>query len=110
MLSQLEEIKSKLDIVEVIGQYVKLQKAGANYKALCPFHKEKIPSFIVSPSRQIFHCFGCNAGGDIVSFLMKIENLEFKEALKILADKAGVKLVYESPEVNSQKQKIIDIS
>ena len=110
MLSQLEEIKSKLDIVEVIGQYVKLQKTGANYKALCPFHKEKTPSFIVSPSRQIFHCFGCGAGGDVVGFLMKIENIEFKEALKILADKAGVKLTYESPEINSQKQKIIDIN
>jgi len=110
MLPQLEEIKSKLDIVEVIGQYVKLQKAGANYKALCPFHKEKTPSFIVSPSRQIFHCFGCGAGGDIFTFLMKIESLEFNEAVKLLADKAGVKLVYESPEVNSQKQKIIDIN
>jgi DNA primase len=110
MLPQLEEIKSKLDIVEVIGQYVKLQKAGANYKALCPFHKEKTPSFIVSSSRQIFHCFGCGAGGDIFTFLMKIESLEFNEAVKLLADKAGVKLVYESPEVNSQKQKIIDIN
>jgi len=110
MSPQLEEIKSKLDIVEVIGQYVKLQKAGANYKALCPFHKEKTPSFIVSPSRQIFHCFGCNLGGDIFTFVMKMENLEFKDALKVLADKAGVKLVYESPEVNSQKQKIIDIN
>ena len=110
MLSQLEEIKSKLDIVEVIGQYVKLQKAGANYKALCPFHKEKTPSFIVSPSRQIFHCFGCGAGGDIFTFLMKIESLEFNEAVKLLADKAGVKLTYESPEINSQKQKIIDIN
>jgi len=106
----LDEIRNKLDIVEVIGQYVKLQKAGANYKALCPFHKEKTPSFIVSPSRQIFHCFGCGAGGDIFTFIMKIENLEFKDALQILADKAGVKLVYESPEVNSQKQTIVDIN
>jgi len=110
MSPQLEEIKSKLDIVEVIGQYVKLQKAGANYKALCPFHKEKTPSFIVSPSRQIFHCFGCGAGGDIFTFIMKIENLEFKEAVRLLADKAGVKLTYESPEINSQKQKIIEIN
>lgn len=110
MFSQLEEIKSKLDIVEVISQYVKLQKAGANYKALCPFHKEKTPSFFVSPSRQIFHCFGCGAGGDVVTFIMKIENVGFKEALKILADKAGVKLIDENPEINSQKQKIIEIN
>jgi DNA primase len=109
-LNSLEEIKSKLDIVEVIGQYVKLQKAGANYKALCPFHKEKTPSFIVSPTRQIFHCFGCGAGGDIFTFIMKIENLEFKDAVKLLADKAGVKLTYESPAANSQKQKIIEIN
>ncbi|MFA5392235.1 MAG: DNA primase [Candidatus Paceibacterota bacterium] len=106
----LDEIRNKLDIMEVIGQYVKLQKAGANYKGLCPFHKEKTPSFIVSSSRQIFHCFGCGAGGDIFTFIMKIENLEFKDALKFLADKAGVKLVYESSEVNFQKQKIIDIN
>ncbi|NMB92193.1 MAG: DNA primase [Parcubacteria group bacterium] len=108
--NQLDEIKNKLDIVEVISQYVKLQKAGANYKALCPFHKEKTPSFIVSPTRQIFHCFGCGAGGDIFTFIMKIENLEFKDAVKLLADKAGVKLVYESPEINSQKQKLIEIN
>ena len=109
-LNSLDEIKNKLDIVEVINQYVKLQKAGANYKALCPFHKEKTPSFIVSPTRQIFHCFGCGAGGDIFTFIMKIENLEFKDAVKLLADKAGVKLVYESPILNSQKQKLINLN
>lgn len=109
MLSPLEEIKNKLDIVEVISQYIKLTKAGANYKALCPFHKEKTPSFYVSPSRQIWHCFGCGVGGDVVGFVMKMENLEFKEALKILAEKAGVKLTYENPEVVSKKQKLIEI-
>jgi len=88
----LEEIKSKIDIVEFISDFVNLKKAGQNYKGLCPFHSEKTPSFIVSPVKQIFHCFGCGSGGDIVSFIMKQENLSFYEALQYLAKKAGIKL------------------
>lgn len=106
----LEEIRNKIDIVDFIGQYVKLQKAGANYKALCPFHREKTPSFFVSPTRQIFHCFGCGAGGDVITFLMKIENLEFKDAVKILAEKAGVKITYDKPEVQELKNKLLEIN
>ncbi|MBI4698558.1 MAG: DNA primase, partial [Nitrospirae bacterium] len=90
--SSLEEIKSRLDIVDVISEYVPLKKSGQNWKGLCPFHAEKTPSFMVNPSKQIYHCFGCGSGGDIFSFLVKNENLSFKEALEILAKKAGVQL------------------
>jgi len=110
MLSQKDEIKNKLDIKEVIGQYVKLQKAGSSYKGLCPFHNDKTPSFFVSPSRQIWHCFGCGAGGDIFTFIMKIENVDFPTALRILAEKAGVKLRFENPQRRSEKEKLIQIN
>jgi len=90
--SVLEEIKSRLDIVDFISEYVHLKHAGQNWKGLCPFHTEKTPSFTVSPAKQIYHCFGCNSGGDIFSFLVKYENVAFPEAVSILAKKAGVVL------------------
>jgi DNA primase len=88
----LEEIKSKIDIVDFISDYVKLKKSGQNWKGLCPFHSEKTPSFMVNPSKQIFHCFGCGAGGDVISFVAKYENLSFGESLRLLAKRAGVSL------------------
>jgi len=90
-------IKEKLDVVEFLKGYIQLNPAGKNFKALCPFHREKTPSFMVSPERQGWHCFGCNIGGDIFGFVMRYENVEFGEALKILAEKAGVELKRVSP-------------
>jgi len=87
-----DNIIDKTDIVEVIAARIPLKKAGRNFKAACPFHGEKTPSFIVSPDKQIFHCFGCGIGGNALSFLMKYEQLNFREAAKILADKVGIKL------------------
>lgn len=86
-----EEIKSRIDIIDLISEYVDLKRAGQNYKGLCPFHSEKTPSFMVSPSKQIFHCFGCNKGGDIFTFVMMAENMTFQEAVSHLAQKAGIK-------------------
>ena len=92
-MTAVEEIKERLDIVEVISTYVPLRKAGSLYKGLCPFHQEKTPSFVVYPDRGTWHCFGaCGIGGDVISFVMKRENLDFREALEVLAQKAGVDL------------------
>jgi len=88
----LDEIRNRLDIVEVISEYVPLKQSGKGHKGLCPFHQENTPSFMVDSQRQIFHCFGCGEGGNIFSFIMKIEKLNFPEAVKILAEKAGVQL------------------
>lgn len=109
MSTSVEQIKSRLDIVEVISEYVPLKRAGINYAAKCPFHNEKAPSFYVSPQRQTFKCFGCGEGGDIFTFVQKYEGLEFKEALELLAKKAGVELPKYKPEEASQRQKLLAI-
>ncbi len=88
----IEEVRTKNDIVDVISGYVRIQKKGSNYFGLCPFHNEKSPSFSVSQSKQIFYCFGCGAGGNVITFLMEYENATFQEAVKILADRAGINL------------------
>src|ERR1700734_55577 len=95
--STTELVKSKIDIVDFIRAYVTLTTAGRNFKGLCPFHKEKSPSFMVSPDRQSWHCFGCNLGGSVFDFVMRYENVEFGEALRMLAEKAGVELRRENP-------------
>ncbi len=106
-MDQLEEIKKRIDIVDFISHYINLKKAGRNFKAICPFHQEKTPSFIVSPERQIWHCFGaCGEGGDIFGFLMKMENLDFAEAVKELAKKAGVKLTQFRPQAGEKRKQI----
>src|SRR3989344_6577893 len=98
MADTVQQIKDRLSIVDVVGSYVKLERAGSSLRARCPFHAEKTPSFHVSAERGTYHCFGCGVGGDIFSFVQAIEGLDFKGALKVLAEKAGVPLVYEKPE------------
>ena len=95
-----EEIRLKNDIVDVISGYVKLQKKGSSYFGLCPFHNEKSPSFSVSRSKQMYYCFGCGAGGNVFTFIMEYENYTFVEALRLLAQRAGVEL----PEMEYSKE------
>ncbi|HVY68079.1 MAG TPA: CHC2 zinc finger domain-containing protein, partial [Patescibacteria group bacterium] len=82
--SVLQDIKDRLSVVDVISGYIQVKKAGVNYKAVCPFHHEKTPSLVISPQKQIWHCFGCGEGGDVFGFVMRYENVEFKDALRLL--------------------------
>ncbi|TXH06193.1 MAG: DNA primase [Candidatus Moraniibacteriota bacterium] len=109
-MDQVEEVKSKVDIVEIIGSRVTLKKAGRHFKGLCPFHSEKSPSFIVSPERQSYKCFGCQEGGDVLTFLQKYEGYSFLEALESMAAKVGVTLQsYRPTEADSRRKKILEI-
>lgn len=107
-MDDVAEVKSKSDIVAVIGESIRLAKAGRNFKGLCPFHEERTPSFMVSPELQIFKCFGCGESGDVFTFLQKHEGMDFYEALKYLADKVGVKLKPRRGEVSSIKTQVIE--
>ena len=104
----IEEIKNSNDIVDIISQYVILKRSGRNFFGLCPFHKEKTPSFSVSPDKQIFHCFGCGAGGNVIHFISKIENVDFKESIQILADRVNIKLPTNDSAEDTKKQILKD--
>lgn len=110
MADQVDEIKQKVDIVSLISEYVPLKKAGRNYRAVCPFHSEKTPSFMVSPELQMYKCFGCGEAGDVYAFLEKYEGMEFREALKFLADRVGVKLTSAKPGEESQKERLYELN
>ena len=109
MRGDVNTIKERLDIAEVVSGYVKLEKAGAGLRARCPFHNEKTPSFFVSPTRQNFYCFGCGAKGDIFTFVEQVEGLEFRDALRLLAEKAGVELDYQRGESRTEKDNVLEV-
>lgn len=111
-MSDIDEVKSRLNIIEAIGARVALKKAGRNFKGLCPFHSEKTPSFMVSPERNAWHCFGCARGGSVIDFVMEYEHVDFIEALETLAEKAGVKLMRRAPDSPEAKlkQQLLEIN
>ncbi|MDD3706413.1 MAG: CHC2 zinc finger domain-containing protein, partial [Clostridiaceae bacterium] len=103
---KISEIIEKNDIVDVISEYMTLKRSGSNYMALCPFHSEKTPSFSVSSSKQIFNCFGCGVGGNVITFIQKIERTEFVEAVKMLAERSGVQLNEDKDPKNLERAKL----
>lgn len=110
-MSVIDDVKQRLDAVELIGRYVELRKAGTIYKGLCPFHSERTPSFVVYPDRGTWHCFGsCGTGGDIFNFVMRRENLEFREALELLARQAGVTLEAEQDQTQGQRNRLYELN
>ena len=109
-MDDLEQIKQKINIIDLIGEYIPLKKTGINYRSNCPFHQEKTPSFMVSPERQIWHCFGCSKGGDIFKFVMEKEGLEFKDALDILAQKAGIVLKRTPDKQKDKKDRLFELN
>jgi len=109
-MSDVDDVKQKVDMVELVGEYVKLTRAGSNYKGLCPFHQEKTPSFMVSPELQIYKCFGCQRSGDHFTFLQEMEGLDFYEALQVLAERAGVELKKRSSAQESGKREILELN
>jgi DNA primase len=111
-MDQVAQVREKIDLVTIISEYIPLKKMGNNFKANCPFHNEKTPSFVVSPERQIWHCFGCAKGGDAFTFLMEYEHVEFSESLRILAKRAGIQLTYSAIDtgITSKKEKIYEIN
>lgn len=108
----IDRIRDSTDIVEVLSDYIPLKKTGQNYKGLCPFHSEKTPSFIVSPSKQLYHCFGCGAGGDVFNFIVRYENLPFPEAVRVLAKKAGIKIEVKTkdPRLRAERELLLRLN
>src|SRR3989338_10954356 len=106
MSTPVEQIKERLGIADVVGSYLKLERAGSSLKAKCPFHNEKTPSFFVSPARGSYYCFGCGAKGDIFSFVQAFEGLDFVGALKTLATRAGVEVMPENPKTRNERDRL----